>query len=138
MKRIIAVYGHAQCGKTTTLNYVRELLRANGTSLSTNPPYKGDQPETFKFKDHTICICPGGDNGDIINSNFEYAIAKNADIIITASRTKGQSVNNIIKYAKQLQIEKIEWYIKCYENYLGSDIQKLCNEKFAEFIFGVI
>lgn len=47
MKRIIAVFGHAKCGKSSCLNYTRELLRDNGESLSSNPPYKGDKCETF-------------------------------------------------------------------------------------------
>ena len=30
MKRIIALYGHAECGKSRTMNILRELIRENG------------------------------------------------------------------------------------------------------------
>lgn len=42
MYQIIAIYGHAQCGKFACINYVRELLREGGESLSSHPPYSGD------------------------------------------------------------------------------------------------
>ena len=48
MKDIKVLYGHSNCGKSETLNYVRELIRSNGGAcLSANPPYNGDRPETF-------------------------------------------------------------------------------------------
>ena len=36
MKRIIALYGHAECGKSTTINILRELIWENGKSISSN------------------------------------------------------------------------------------------------------
>lgn len=33
--RIIALYGHAECGKSRTMNILRELIRENGKSMKT-------------------------------------------------------------------------------------------------------
>ena len=100
MKRIIALYGHAGCGKSRTMNILRELIRKNGKSISSNPPYSGEKRETFLFNEQVVCLCPGGDNGDIVKENFAYAASTNADNIITASRTRGESVNEIYEQEK--------------------------------------
>lgn len=36
---------------------------------------------------------PRGDTEEVIKANFEYAISKNADIVITGSRSKGAPVD---------------------------------------------
>jgi len=73
MNRIIALYSHANCGKSATRNILRELLRQHGQSISKNGPHSGDTPETFLYKDQIVCVTPGGDNEEIILSNCEYA-----------------------------------------------------------------
>ena len=138
MKRIIALYGHTNCGKTATLNYLREMIRDNGgVSLSANPPYNGDQPETFKFKDMIICVCPGGDNVYAIEQNLTYSKSKNADIVITASRCRGDGPALIDKTAKGHQIDT-EWYPKSYEYRLSSATQDACNREYAKVIFNIL
>ena len=100
MKRIIALYGHAECGKSRTMNILRELIRENGKSISSNPPCCGEQRETFLFNGQVVCLCPGGDDGAVVKGNFAYAASKNADIIITACRTRGESINEVYKQEK--------------------------------------
>ena len=89
MKRIIALYGYAECGKSRTMNILRDLIRENGKSISSNPPCCGEQRETFLFNGQVVCLCPGGNDGAVVKGNFVYAASKNADIIITACRTRG-------------------------------------------------
>lgn len=134
MKRIIALYGHAQCGKSRTMNILRELIRKNGKSISSNPPYSGEKRETFLFNEQVVCLCPGGDNGDIVKENFAYAASKNADIIITACRTRGDSINEVYMQEKNLNI-KAEWFRKSYEYHLCQDTLELCNQEFARVMF---
>lgn len=49
MKRIIALYGHAECGKSRTMNILRELIRENGITAcrtrgeSINEVYKQEK-----------------------------------------------------------------------------------------------
>ena len=137
MKRIIALYGHAECGKSRTMNILRELIRENGKSISSNPPYSGEQRETFLFNGQVVCLCPGGDNGDIVKENFAYAASKNADIIITACRTKGESINQVYTQEKNLNI-KAEWFRKSYEYHLCQDTLERCNQEFARVMFDAL
>lgn len=138
MNRIIVIYGHHDCGKTETINFIRELIRQNGgVSLSSNPPYTGDKPETFHFKGQIVCVCPGGDSAQIVTDNFNYAYSKNADIIITASRSRGASPAAVGAEAAKWGI-KIEWFQKSYEYWLCPATQTLCNREFATVVFGKI
>ncbi len=139
MKRIIALYGHANCGKTATLNYLREMIRANGgVSLSSNPPYSEDKPETFSYKDMTICVCPGGDNEFAIQQNLDYSKEKKADIIITASRCRGAGPDLLYQAAQEAGIGEPEWYRKSYENKLSPATQDSCNREYAKVIFDTL
>ena len=137
MKRIIALYGHAECGKSRTMNILRELIRENGKSISSNPPYSGEQREAFLFNEQVVCLCPGGDNGNIVKENFAYAASKNADIIITACRTRGDSINEVYTQEKNLNI-KAEWFRKSYEYHLRQETFELCNQEFARVMFDAL
>lgn len=137
MKRIIALYGHAECGKSRTMNILRELIRENGKSISSNPPYSGEQRETFLFNGQVVCLCPGGDDGAVVKGNFAYAASKNADIIITACRTRGESINEAYTQEKNLNI-KAEWFRKSYEYHLCQDTLERCNQEFARVMFDAL
>ena len=137
MKRIIALYGHAECGKSRTMNILRELIRENGKSISSNPPCCGEQRETFLFNAQVVCLCPGGDDGAVVKGNFAYAASKNADIIITACRTRGESINEVYTQEKILNI-KAEWFRKSYEYHLCQDTLELCNQEFARVMFDAL
>lgn len=134
MRRIIALYGHAECGKSATMNFLREMIRENGRSISSNPPYEGEKRETFLYKEQVICLCPGGDDLTTVQGNFEYANSKNADIIITACRTKGDTVKVVNNKAREFGIV-VEWFRKSYEYHLSEDTQTLCNHEFAKVMF---
>lgn len=135
MKRVIALYGRSECGKSETLNLLSSLLHDKGDIIHSSSIHAyGDCFETFRYNDQIICVCSGGDNVAIIKHNFEYAYAQNADIIITASRTRGDGPSYINKEALKQGIA-IEWYQKSNEYHLSSETQKLCNKEFAEVIF---
>lgn len=134
MKRIIALYGRSECGKTTSLNYLRDLLRVNGVSLSSNPPYIGDKCETFLYKDMIVCVCPGGDTEVVIDKNFKYAISKNADVVITASRTKQGPAAKVNEYANLFGLQA-EWYKKFKEELLSAATWDLINKEYAQVLF---
>jgi energy-coupling factor transporter ATP-binding protein EcfA2 len=137
MNRIIALYGRSNCGKSTTLNILRELLRLDGQSISKNGPHSGDTPETFLYKGQIVCITPGGDNEEVILSNCEYADSKNADILITAERTKGAPIEALITYAQSNGVE-IEWIRKSNEEVLSAATQELCNKETAHLLLNMV
>lgn len=105
MPRIIALYGHADSGKTATINYLRELLRIKGCSTVSNEHRHDDQNETFIVDGKRVVLTPGGDNEDIINSNIAYFERKHGDILVTATRSRGGSVNRLGDYARTIGID---------------------------------
>ena len=134
--RIISLYGHSNCGKSKTLNYLRDLLRAAGKSIS-KVPHHGDEPETFIYKDMVICVAPGGDTGEIIRKNIDYFKSKNCDVAISASRCRGDGPFKLNQFAKGLGV-RIEWYAKSYEYNLSTGTHDLCNKETARFLFGLL
>lgn len=136
-KRIIALYGHSNCGKSQTLHILKNILREKGESLSHNLLFTADERETFCYNDKIICITPAGDDAATMQRNIEYFENHNGDILITSSRSKG-ATRDILKEYAHSQCIKVEWKIKSVEYYLGKDIQQLCNEKVAELILGML
>lgn len=47
--RIIGLFGHGNCGKSETLNELKELLRASGKSISLAEHSFCDKPETIEY-----------------------------------------------------------------------------------------
>lgn len=67
--RIIGLYGHGRCGKSETLNELKELLRVAGKSISRKPHSYCESAETFEYKGLVVCVAPAGDTGEIVESN---------------------------------------------------------------------
>lgn len=134
MPRIIALYGHADSGKTATINYLRELLRIKGCSTVSNEHRHDDHNETFIVDGKRVVLTPGGDNEDIINSNIAYFERKHGDILVTATRSRGGSVNRLGDYARTIGID-IEWVRKSYEDELSDSTRTLCNRETAQVIY---
>lgn len=135
--RIIGLYGHGDCGKSETLNALKELLREKGKSISAKPHPWIEMPETFEYKGLVVCVAPEGDDKAKILENIRYFKVKKCDVAITATRCKGGSVDELQKYAKSEGVE-IEWVQKSYEYNLSKETQKQCNKETAEVIFGKI
>lgn len=131
--KIIGLYGHSNCGKTQTLNFLREMLRQNGESLSKNAPHQDDEPETFLYHGLIVCVAPGGDNEDVVRANVRYFKSKNCDVAITATRCKGTGVDVLNAFAHQ-QGTTVDWLPKSYEYNLSSQTQELCNQETAQFL----
>ena len=119
------------------MNILRELIRENGKSISSNPPYSDEQCETFLFNGQVVCLCPGGDDGAVVKGNFAYAASKNADIIITACRTRGECIFEVSTDVKRLNIN-VEWFRKSYEYHLCQDTLERCNQEYARVMFDAL
>lgn len=135
--RLIGLYGHANCGKSATLNMLKELLRAEGKSISSEPHPESDTPETFEYNGMVVCVAPGGDTKEIVESNVRYFKDKNCDVAITATRCRGGSVEALRRFEKENDV-KIEWIQKSYEYNLSEATRVLCNKETAEFMFAKI
>ena len=132
--RLIALYGRSNCGKSDTLNRLKEQLRQAGTSVSRIPHPDSDKPETFLYKGLTVCVAPGGDVREIVEGNLRYFTGKQCDVAVTASRTKGGTVDALTEFAANNGIG-IDWVEKSHENWLSRATQRLCNQETAQRIF---
>lgn len=134
MKRIIALYGHQNCGKTRTMNILRELIRGKVEGHEPYPTEDRHDREIFSYQDEIICLCPDGDTWDIEKQNFIFAEDTKTTILIIPSRTKGGSVEYIEKQGKKNGI-KVEWIPKSYEYNLCRETLELCNTETAKVLF---
>ena len=135
--RIIALYGHANCGKSNTLNRLKMMLRSAGKSISSSTHPWCEQPETFLYKDLVVCVAPAGDDENAISSNIRYFDSKQCDVAITASRSKGVTVKLLLDLASSIGSD-IEWVQKSYEHSLSQSTQGLCNQEMAQLILEMI
>ncbi|MBO6252124.1 MAG: hypothetical protein J6O49_00530 [Bacteroidaceae bacterium] len=131
--RIIGLYGHSNCGKSETLNALKELLREKGNSISSKSHPWCEMLETFEYKGLVACVAPGGDDKAKLQENIRYFKAKKCNVAITATRCKGGSVEELQKYAKEVGVE-IEWVQKSYEYNLSKETQAQCNRETAEVL----
>ena len=125
MKKIIGLYGRQNSGKTTTLNLLIELLEREGQE---------DNPVTIDdYRGKTIGTTPGGDDEDVIKNNLEAFGKAEGDILVTATRTKGQTASYLSNYFPKNSV-KITWIKKNYAELLTD----LVNQAQAEDIKAVI
>lgn len=125
MKKIIGLYGRPGSGKTTTLNLLIGLFEKKGNL---------DDPITIRdYQEKTIVITPGGDDEEVIRKNLEAFEKAEGDILVTATRTKGQTASYLSNYFLENSV-KITWIKKNYAELLTD----LVNQAQAEDIKAVI
>ena len=108
MERIIVLYGAANRGKTTTLKILMGLLTLVSESYDVWQE-TDDAWGRFVVNDRKVSICTSGDNEYVVKDNIKNY--KDCDIFVSASRTKGGSVNEIEKFAEKKKVE-IDWVEK--------------------------
>lgn len=122
--KIIALFGKGGIGKTTTLNLLNNLINPD------NPITDGkDHRRTFTYKGKTISITTPGDNETEVKKNIQYVQDKNCDILVTASRTWGQTVTELENFSKN---------IRRIEKNVGHKRQDLVNEAQAADLQAII
>ena len=131
--RIIGLYGHANCGKSATLNMLKELLRDAGRSISSQPHPNSDTPETFGYNGLIVCVATGGDTRAIVESNCRYFKKKKCDVAISATRSKWGPADALNEFAKSEGVE-VKWIQKSYEYNLSEATKTLCNKETADLI----
>ena len=116
---------------------LKELLRKEGKSISSQPHPDSDTPETFEYKGMIVCVAPGGDTEEVVKNNVRYFKSKNCDVAISATRCKRGSVTELQKYEKEMGV-KIGWVPKSYEYNLSETTKQQCNHETAEYLFGIL
>lgn len=133
MKKIIAISGKSNVGKTQTLKLLIDKLDKVGVCKHKEVKEFNDIKRTYKYKETIISICTAGDAAYIIESNIEYFKNHNCDIAITAVRTKGKTQLVLNSFAKELGL-KVDYISKV----IDKDNAQQVNEKFADDLLDMI
>ena len=92
IKRIFAVSGVKDSGKTHTLNYLAQLFNTAGTRVhGPDPmvhPLNTDIQYIFDVKGYLVGVGTSGDDGWIIDEHFNNFDAAGCDVVIVACRSR--------------------------------------------------
>ena len=125
MKKIIGLYGLPNTGKTTTL---KRLIGLFGENANRENPVIIDD-----YRGKKIVIAPGGDTPGVVEANVETFKKKKADILVSATRTKGGSQDALKEHAKKIGTDVI-WVGKNYSDSLHSLINETQAKELYDFI----
>ncbi|WP_373818284.1 hypothetical protein [Porphyromonas loveana] len=131
MKKIIALYRRANTGKTNTLNHLIGLL--DKTQEVYGDDLAKDREKSIRYRNKKIAIRTWGDNGEQLKKNIEFFEKENCDILVTATRTRGETTEILNDYAT-----KIDTKIKWIKKNLAELLEDLINQTQAKDIQAVI
>lgn len=103
MKKIIALSGHADKGKTITLNYLIGFLDKSKEEKELTK----DRRVIVCYSNKKIAVTTPGDNIGEIKKNIEFFEKEDCDILVTATRLNRNTINIIDKYCKENKAEVI-------------------------------
>lgn len=109
MKKIFGLWGAANRGKTTTLNILVDLLSQVSDSYSVQRFY--ESRAWFLINGIKIGVCTPGDNQTEIKENIKFFTKNECEIIVTATRTKGGSVDEV-EFFKNEHNAELVWIEK--------------------------
>ena len=138
-----AIYlaGKERLGKSTTLLDLINYIRQKNYTITNYENSKGkDRRAAFKIKEKIVSITTYGDSDYIIGTNINYATKNNADILITATRSKGATVNKLVfdkNISQKIRINKSIDYSTTQAQTNQKDLDeiiKILNKKFSIII----
>jgi len=103
MKKIIALSGHADKGKTITLNYLIGFLDKRKEEKELTK----DRSVIVCYSNKKIAVTTPGDNIGEIKKNIEFFEKEDCDILVTATRLNRNTINIIDEYCKENKAEFI-------------------------------
>ncbi len=131
MKKIICLYGSANKGKTHTLNMLVGILdpiqTINIKKLGEN------QQKVVEYNGHRIAITSAGDSRHELEKNIKFCQKNECDILITATRTRGGSTEEVHKFSQEVSC-KITWLRKNE----AIELKNLINESQAKDIQAIL
>lgn len=139
MKKIIGLYGRANCGKSSTLKKLIQIFEEcpNAHKEEKFEEFNGDFRITFTFKDKCVCVATGGDDKSIIEENCNYFKNNKFDIAISATRAAGGTCDSLNDFATEHN-GKMIWHKKYIESFDYKKYQDEINELEAKELFEYI
>ena len=93
-EKVIVLWGNGNCGKTTTIKIVIDLLKQSGGKETVLQQGKKDVTSVINWNGKTIGICTVGDARTCQEQAYNL-LGKNCDVYIFTSRSKGETVKFI-------------------------------------------
>ena len=131
MKKIIVLYRSAETGKTSTLNLLIELLDKN--KKVEEERLIEDRRVSISYGSKKIAVTTWGDNGFELKENIKFFEKENCDILVTATRTRGETTEILNDYAKEIDTDII-WI----EKNISAKLEELINQSQAKDINAII
>ncbi|MDE1492363.1 hypothetical protein KKJ25_06010 [Xenorhabdus bovienii] len=110
-KNMLALKGAGGTGKTETLKLLIKRFEASDNFECKPQSGEADPVVVFVMKNIKVGISTGGDQDLTINRRVSKLIKLGCDIIISATRTEGKTVEAINKLAKEYHYS-LEWIDK--------------------------
>lgn len=134
-KKIYALYGAHDTGKTTTLRALGQRMAAVAKP-SRAIPASGDFATQFVIKGVRVAIISAGDSKmqitkglDALNTDGDF------DILFCAARTRGQTTDFLSSYFKG---QTLRWIHHLYIEGNEQDKVRACNESVASFLYEIL
>ena len=118
MKKVIALYGTANTGKSSTIKFVYDLLRNKYPNAKSNEIIMHADIKVFiTVNNKKIGIESQGDPISRLGDSLKYFVSIGCNVIICATRTRGRTVDAVNELKGKFEIKWIK------QDYI-SDISK--------------
>ncbi len=130
--QIIAVSGHANEGKTTTVKKLGDILSSEAQQRKhtvVRQQYKDNNIEIVKLTDLELTVALGkdGDTLEQVQNNCTAAVEIGADIFIQTTRTKGGGVDYLFNFAQDthdiIQIGTVRKYFSLKSQFFSNETE---------------
>lgn len=137
-KTIIAVWGNANTGKSSTIKLVFDLFnviyKGQISIIDNGPLNTHDITKVFRCNNYIVGIESQGDPKSNIFDSLPMFVDKQCDLIICATRTKGDTVS-IVEEIENKNGYDVIWLSNLFS---GQKPSVILNEKTATFIHEII
>ncbi len=137
-KYIVCDSARAESGKTTSLCLLADKLKSskNIKQLDFKELNEVDKWYLFECQDKKICVITSGDDAKLVKTWLNWALKANVDVVVCASRSKGDTIHCVNKFASRCNFSIVR-----FSNYFcegdESEINAL-NDCTAESVLTVI
>lgn len=140
MKKLLCVWGSANYGKTSSIIEFDKILNQNYSNqiiqVSSVGTYKDDIQRIYKIGKVTVGIESQGDPNSRQKSSLSLFGKNNCDIIICASRSRGNTVANVDNFCKRNGYDCF-WISTLYSPKLHNQYGLQINQRSGESIYNI-
>lgn len=148
MKKLLCVWGSSNCGKTTAIIEFDKILNCNfkGNINCIYPPSSLRQPPNdicriytiqYNRQPYAIGIESQGDPNSRQHESLDLFLKNNCDIIICASRSRGETVFNVENFCSISQYDSF-WISTLYSVPMYNSYKNQMNQRTGQIIFDIV